>query len=130
MTVKSTFIAGNTRGQAYQQYSSLTGESGAVHTMIHDTHGHSDYPVKLAVMLNGISCSDTPVEGSVDHSWFICEAAMFVAVHMVCGKPGAIRHCTLTWARQIDAVPKVADSNPTRNQMVSGYLPTTMVYLE
>ena len=40
-----------------------------------------------------------------------------------------IKRCTPTRARRVGAMPKVADSNPTRTRMVSGYLPTTAVYL-
>ena len=65
------------------------------------------------------------VYGNVDWSWLTREAAIFVAVSM--GE--WMRHCIPTQARQVGAIPQVAGSNPTRNQMVSVYLPTAVVYL-
>ena len=54
-----------------------------------------------------------------------CDADIFVTI--LVGE--WVRPCTPTQARQVDAMPKVAGSNPTRDRVVSEYLLTTLVYL-
>ena len=61
--------------------------------------------------------------------WILSKIMLVTQIKLIDDGVGEwIRHCTSTQARQTGAMPKVAGSNPTRNQMVSRYIPSTVVY--
>ena len=65
------------------------------------------------------------VYGSVNCSWLTCEAGIFC--HNPCSWVDETLNPCTSWANWCQA--KVAGSNPTRSWIVSGCLPTTVVYL-